>query len=55
MTKEEKRRIIILAIVFAIAGFLGITNGSYLITAMYIITVIAAVFIIKEKEYNKIL
>jgi len=53
MTREDKNRIIVLAIVFAIAGVLGITNGSYLITAMYIITVIAAAFIIKEKGiYN---
>lgn len=53
MTREDRNRIIVLAIVFAIAGFLGITNGSYLITAMYIITVIAAAFVVKEKDvYN---
>lgn len=53
MTREDRNRIIVLAIVFAIAGFLGITNGSYLITAMYIITVIAAAFVVKDKDvYN---
>lgn len=53
MTREDRNRIIVLAIVFAIAGFFGITNGSYLITAMYIITVIAAAFVVKEKDvYN---
>jgi teichuronic acid biosynthesis protein TuaE len=53
MTREERSRIIVLAIVFVIAGILGITNGSYLITAMYIGTVIAAVFIMKDKDiYN---
>jgi len=55
MTKENRSRNIILAIVFAIAGFLGIANGSYLITAMYIITVIVGVFIIKEKDIYNVL
>ena len=50
MTKENRNKIIVLAIVFAIAGFLGITNGSYLITAMYITTTIAAIFIIKDNN-----
>lgn len=53
MTREDRSRIIVLAIVFIIAGILGIANGSYLITAMYIGTVIAAVFIINDKDiYN---
>ncbi|BCZ48928.1 hypothetical protein psyc5s11_49950 [Clostridium gelidum] len=53
MTREDRSIYIVLAIVFAIAGFLGISNGSYLITAMYIITVLAVTFIIKEKDvYN---
>jgi teichuronic acid biosynthesis protein TuaE len=53
MTKEDRSRNIVLAIIFAIAGFLGIVNGSYLITAMYIITIIAVTFVMKEKDtYN---
>lgn len=53
MTKEDRTRNIVLAIIFAIAGFLGIANGSYLITGMYIITVIVATFIMKDKDvYN---
>ena len=53
MTREDKIRNIVLAIIFAIAGFLGIANGSYLITAMYIITVLVAAFIMKDKDvYN---
>lgn len=49
MAIEDRSRLIVLAIVFAMAGFLGIANGSYLITAMYIATVIGAVFIIRNK------
>ena len=53
MTREDKIRNIALAIVFVISGFLGIANGSYLITAMYIITVLVATFIMKDKDvYN---
>lgn len=54
MTREDKIRNSILAIVFAISGFLGIANGSYLITAMYILTVlVAVVFVLKDKDtYN---
>ena len=53
MTREDRIRNIVLAIVFAISGFLGIANGSYLITAMYIITVLVATFIMKDKDvYN---
>lgn len=53
MAKEDKIRIIVLAIIFAIAGFFGIANNSYLITAMYIITVLIAAYIIKDKDlYN---
>jgi len=54
MTREDKIRNSILAIVFAISGFLGITNGSYLITTMYILTVLVAViFVSKDKDtYN---
>ena len=53
MTRENRIRNVVLAIIFAISGFLGIANGSYLITAMYIVTVLAATFIIKDKDvYN---
>lgn len=54
MTREDKIRNSILAIVFAISGFLGIANGSYLITTMYILTVlVAVVFVSKDKDtYN---
>lgn len=55
MTREDRIRYIVLAIIFAIAGFLGIANGSYLITAMYIITVLVATFIIKDKDVYNIL
>jgi hypothetical protein len=55
MTREDKYKIIVLAIVFAMAGFLGITNGSYLIAAMYILTTIAAVFLIKDNDIYDIL
>lgn len=53
MTREDKIRYMCLAIIFAISGFLGIANGSYLITAMYIITVLIVAFIIRDKDvYN---
>lgn len=54
MVKEDKFRNVFLAIIFAISGFLGIANGSYLITVMYILTVAAVVlFVVRDKEvYN---
>lgn len=54
MVKEDKFRNMFLAIIFAISGFLGIANGSYLITVMYILTVAAVVlFVVRDKElYN---
>lgn len=55
MTREDRIRYIVLAVIFAIAGILGISNGSYLITAMYIITVLIATFIIKDKDVYNIL
>ena len=55
MTREDRSRNIVLALIFAIAGFLGIANGSYLITGMYIITVLVAAFIMKEKDIYNIL
>jgi len=55
MTREDRIRYIVLAIVFAIAGFLGIANGSYLVTALYIITVLVVTFIIKDKDVYNIL
>ena len=42
MTKQDNVRTIFLAIVCAIALALGIPTGSYLITAMYIATVLVA-------------
>jgi teichuronic acid biosynthesis protein TuaE len=50
MTREDRIRYMFLAIIFAVSGFLGIVNGSYLILGMYIITVLIAAFIIKEKD-----
>ena len=55
MTREDRIRNIVLAIIFAISAFLGILNGSYIITGMYIITVIVAIFIIKDKNLYNIL
>lgn len=53
MTKQDNVRTIFLAIVCAIALALGIPTGSYLITAMYIATVLVAAFITREKDvYN---
>jgi len=53
MTREDRIRNIVLAIIFAISAFLGILNGSYIITGMYIITVLVATFIVKDKDvYN---
>lgn len=53
MTREDRIRYIVLASIFAISGFLGVANGSYLITIMYILTVLVAAFIVKEKDvYN---
>jgi teichuronic acid biosynthesis protein TuaE len=53
MFKEDAIKYIFLAIIFAISGFFGIANGSYLITAMYILTVAAAVVIVRDKSlYN---
>jgi hypothetical protein len=55
MTREDRIRNIVLAVIFAISGFLGIANGSYLIAAMYIITVLVATFIIKDKDVYSLL
>jgi len=55
MTRENRRRNVVLALILAIAGFLGIANGDYLITGMYMITVIVAIFIIKDKNLYNIL
>lgn len=54
MTREDVIRNIFLAIIFAISGFLGIANGSYIVSIMYILTVvILVVFILKDKDlYN---
>lgn len=50
MTREDRIRYIFLAIIFAVSGFLGVVNGSYLILGMYIITVLIASFIMKDKD-----
>lgn len=55
MSREEKYRNIALAAVIIIAATMGIMNGSYLITAMYIATLIGAVFIIKDKDIYNVL
>jgi O-Antigen ligase. len=54
MTREDVIRNIFLAIICAISGVLGIANGSYLISIMYILTVmVLIVFILKDKDlYN---
>ncbi len=53
MNKEDKIRNIFLGIIFVISGFLGIVNGSYLITVMYIVTVVVATLVIRDKDlYN---
>ena len=55
MSREEKIKNIALAAVIIIAAVMGIMNGSYLIAAMYIATVVGAAFIIKEKDlYNSL-
>lgn len=55
MSREEKMKNIALAAVIIIAAVMGIMNGSYLIAAMYIATVLGAAFIIKEKDlYNSL-
>lgn len=43
MTREDVIRNIFLAIIFAISGFLGIANGSYIVSIMYILTVVILV------------
>lgn len=53
MSREDKYRNIALALVIIIAGIMGIMNGSYLLSAMYIATIIGALFIIRNKDlYN---
>ncbi|WP_090091120.1 O-antigen ligase family protein [Clostridium uliginosum] len=53
MDRANKVRNIFLAILFIIAGGISILNGSYLVTAMYILTILLAVYIIKDKDiYN---
>lgn len=54
MVKEDKFRNMFLAIIFAISGLLGIANGSYLISAMYLLTVsVVVLFVLRDKDlYN---
>ncbi|MGN0144913.1 MAG: O-antigen ligase domain-containing protein, partial [Clostridium sp.] len=53
MSREERNKNIVLAAIIIIAAIMGIMNGSYLVAAMYIATVIGAAFLIKEKDvYN---
>lgn len=54
MVKEDAIRNVFLAIIFAISGFFGIANGSYLIAAMYILTVaVVVLFVLRDKDlYN---
>ncbi|AGF59099.1 O-antigen ligase family protein [Clostridium saccharoperbutylacetonicum] len=50
MTKDSRITNIVLAILFVIAAVFGVLNGNYLLTAMYIVTVLAVVFIMKYKD-----
>ncbi|MBW6410800.1 O-antigen ligase family protein [Clostridium weizhouense] len=53
MENQNKTRNIFLAILFIVAIGLGVLTNSYLITGMYILTILAAVYIIKDKDiYN---
>lgn len=55
MTREDKIRNGAIAFILAIVGFLGVLNGNYLITGMYMMTVLAAVFILKDKGLYDVL
>lgn len=56
MTRENVMRSILLLIVFAISGFLGIASGNYLIAGMYILTVfVAAIFVVRDKDLYNVL
>lgn len=50
MTRENKSTIILSLIVCGIAAILGVLNKSYLVSGMYIGTVILASIIMREKE-----
>lgn len=53
MTRGSKMKNIVLAIILIIAATLGILNGSYLITAMYIGAVLVASYMMKDEDtYN---
>lgn len=53
MTRGSKMKNIVLAIILIIAATLGILNGSYLITAMYMGAVLVASYMMKDEDtYN---
>lgn len=53
MERRDKFGYIVLAIIIAIAAFLGVTTGNYLVTGMYILTLLAVVSISKTEDvYN---
>ena len=55
MTRENKSTIILSLIVCGIAAILGILNKSYLVSGMYIGTVILTNIIMREKDKNFLL
>jgi teichuronic acid biosynthesis protein TuaE len=51
MTREDGMKNILLLLIISIGVFIGIASGNYLITAMYIFTVIVVViFVLKDKD-----
>ena len=53
MTKQDKVRIIFLAVICVIALALGIPTGSYIVTGLYIAAALFAGFLVREKDiYN---
>ena len=55
MSREEKYRNIALGLVIIIACIMGVMNGSYLISAMYIATLVGAVFIARDRDIYSVL
>lgn len=56
MTRENVMRSILLLIIFAISGFLGIASGNYLIAGMYILTVlIAVILVVRDTDLYNVL
>lgn len=55
MSREEKYRNIALGLVIIIACIMGVMNGSYLISAMYVATLVGAVFIARDRDIYSVL